>query len=283
MEMVIAILAVMKAGCAYIPIDPEYPDERIQHILKDSQVRFVLVNQRIELSDSLQVIHILETQDEYIPTGNLNLTIDMNDLAYVIYTSGSTGAPKGVLVEHKGLTNYIWWASQTYVTDRKTTFSLYSSIAFDLTITSIFTPLITGNTMIIYNSSHNKALIADVVLDPRVDLVKLTPAHLQLIQDMNIMDRSNVRTFIVGGDNLNTSLAANITRQSKHEVTIFNEYGPTETVVGCMIHAYDPHVDQTEYVPIGKPIQNTSIYVFDQSLQYVPVGVQGELLVGETV
>ncbi|WP_091019655.1 MULTISPECIES: non-ribosomal peptide synthetase [Paenibacillus] len=280
MEMVIAILAVMKAGCAYIPIDPEYPDERIQHILKDSQIRFVLVNQRIDLSDSLEIIHIREDNDGHLPAGNLNLTIDMKDLAYVIYTSGSTGAPKGVLVEHRGLTNYIWWASQTYVTDGKTTFSLYSSIAFDLTITSIFTPLITGNTMIIYNSSHNKALIADVVLDPRVDLVKLTPAHLQLIQDMNIMDRSNVRTFIVGGDNLSTSLAANITRQSKHEVTIFNEYGPTETVVGCMIYAYDPHVDQTEYVPIGKPIQNTSIYVFDQSLQYVPVGVQGELLVG---
>jgi len=280
MEMVIAILAVMKAGCAYIPIDPEYPDERIRHILKDSQVRFVLVNERIPLPDSLEVIHMLEDNEGHLSTDNLNLTIDMKDLAYVIYTSGSTGAPKGVLVEHKGLTNYIWWASQTYVTDRKTTFSLYSSIAFDLTITSIFTPLITGNTMIIYNSSYNKALIADVVLDPRVDLVKLTPAHLQLIQDMNIMNRSNVRTFIVGGDNLSASLAANITRQSKHEVTIFNEYGPTETVVGCMIHAYDPQVDQTEYVPIGKPIQNTSIYVLDQSLQYVPVGVQGELLVG---
>ncbi|PQP83342.1 hypothetical protein C0Q44_01070 [Paenibacillus sp. PCH8] len=280
MEMVIAILAVMKAGCAYIPIDPEYPDERIQHILKDSQVRFVLVDRPIDSSDSTAVIHMLEDHGEQLLPDNLNLTIDMNDLAYVIYTSGSTGAPKGVLVEHKGLTNYIWWASQTYVTDGKTTFSLYSSIAFDLTVTSIFTPLITGNTMIIYTSSHNKALIADVVMDPRVDLVKLTPAHLQLIQDMNIMDQSNVRTFIVGGDNLSASLAESITRQSRNTLTIFNEYGPTETVVGCMIYTYDPNVDQAEYVPIGRPIQNTSIYVLDQSLQYVPVGVQGELLVG---
>ncbi|MBT2287431.1 amino acid adenylation domain-containing protein [Paenibacillus polymyxa] len=280
MEMVIAILAVMKAGCAYIPIDPEYPDGRIQHILKDSQVRFVLVNQRIEMPDSVDVIHLLEDRGGQIITDNLNLTIDMRDLAYVIYTSGSTGAPKGVLVEHKGLTNYIWWSSQAYVADRTTTFSLYSSISFDLTVTSVFTPLITGNAVIIYNSSHNKALIAEVVLDPRVDLIKLTPAHLQLIQDMNLMDRSNVRTFIVGGDNLSASLAANITRQSKHEVTIFNEYGPTETVVGCMIYTYNPHVDLTEYVPIGRPIQNTSIYVLDQSLRYVPVGVQGELLVG---
>ncbi|WP_426334115.1 amino acid adenylation domain-containing protein [Paenibacillus silvae] len=280
MELVVAIMAVMKAGCAYIPIDPEYPEERIQHILKDSQTRFVLVNQPAALPQSIQTIDLREINGPVDPTDNLNLDIHISDLAYVIYTSGSTGAPKGVLVEHRGLTNYICWASDTYVKGKKTTFSLYSSISFDLTVTSIFTPLITGNAVVIYHSPQNKALVAEVVSDPRVDLVKLTPAHLQLIQDMKLMQHSNVTTFIVGGDNLSTSLARTITQQSSHEVTIFNEYGPTETVVGCMIYTFDPELDQTENVPIGKPIQNTSLYVLDRSLQFVPIGVQGELFVG---
>lgn len=280
LELVVAILAVMKAGCAYIPIDPEYPEERIHHILQDSQARLVLVNQSVDLLRTFDTIDLREMDLPMYSTDNLNLDIHINDLAYVIYTSGSTGAPKGVLVEHKGLTNYICWASETYVKEKKTTFSLYSSISFDLTVTSIFTPLITGNAVVIYHSPQNKALVADVVSDPRVDLVKLTPAHLQLIQDMKLMEHSNVTTFIVGGDNLSASLARNITEQSSHKVTLFNEYGPTETVVGCMIYTFDPEVDHTENVPIGKPIQNTSLYVLDPSLRLVPIGVQGELFVG---
>ncbi|PFR53731.1 hypothetical protein COK29_30305, partial [Bacillus cereus] len=124
----------------------QYPEERIQYVLKDSKARIVLVHGDVQppISYDGVIISLSESQSYDKQKTNLEPISHGKDLAYVIYTSGSTGNPKGVLIEHQGLTNYIWWAREVYVQGEKTNFPLYSSISFDLTVTSVFTPLVTG-------------------------------------------------------------------------------------------------------------------------------------------
>ncbi|AWM17129.1 non-ribosomal peptide synthetase [Bacillus inaquosorum] len=280
-EVVVGILAVLKAGGAYVPIDPDYPKHRIQYIVDDSQADIILtqshLRKQLELTGTM--VFIDEESSYHEDGSDLEPISSMKDLAYVIYTSGSTGKPKGVAIEHQGLTNYIWWARRVYVKGEKTNFPLYSSIAFDLTVTSVFTPLITGNAIIVYGGENRAALLYSIVQDPRVDIIKLTPAHLQLLKEMNISPECTIRKLIVGGDNLSTRLAQNISGQFGGRIEIFNEYGPTETVVGCMIYSFDPQNDRRESVPIGTAADNMNIYVLDKSMKPVPIGVPGEIYI----
>lgn len=250
-------------------------------MLDDSQAGIVLTQRDVRGQLSYEGVTILLDDEEsyHQDDSDLEPISDASHLAYVIYTSGSTGRPKGVLIEHRGLTNYIWWAQEVYVKGEKTNFPLYSSISFDLTVTSIFTPLITGNTIIVYDGEDKTALLQSIVQDPRVDIIKLTPAHLQVLKEMNIADQTSVRRMIVGGENLSTRLAQSIHEQFEGRIEICNEYGPTETVVGCMIYCYDAAKDRRESVPIGTAAANTSIYVLDENMKPAPIGVPGEIYI----
>lgn len=280
-ESVVGILAVLKSGGAYVPIDPEYPQDRIRYMLDDSQAKIVLMQQDVREQLSCEGVTVLldDESSYHQDDSDLEPLSNASQLAYVIYTSGSTGRPKGVLIEHRGLANYIWWAKEVYVKGEKTNFPLYSSISFDLTVTSIFTPLVTGNTIIVYDGEDKTALLASIVQDPRVDIIKLTPAHLQVLKEMNLADKTAVRRMIVGGENLSTRLAQSIHEQFEGRIEICNEYGPTETVVGCMIYRYDAVKDRRESVPIGTAAANMSIYVLDENRKPVPVGVPGEIYI----
>ncbi|OIK22018.1 non-ribosomal peptide synthase/polyketide synthase [Bacillus amyloliquefaciens] len=280
-ESVVGILAVLKSGGAYVPIDPEYPQDRIRYMLDDSQAEIILMQRDVREQLSCEGVTVLldDKSSYHQDDSDLEPLSDVSHLAYVIYTSGSTGRPKGVLIEHRGLANYIWWAKEVYVKGEKTNFPLYSSISFDLTVTSIFTPLVTGNTIIVYDGEDKTALLASIVQDPRVDIIKLTPAHLQVLKEMNIADKTAVRRMIVGGENLSTRLAQSIHEQFEGRIEICNEYGPTETVVGCMIYRYDAVKDRRESVPIGTAAANMSIYVLDENRKPVPIGVPGEIYI----
>lgn len=280
-ELIVGILAVLKSGGAYVPIDPEYPEDRIHYMLSDSKAEVVLTHRslQVQLPYDGDVVLLDEENSYHADRSNLELFSDAHDLAYMIYTSGSTGNPKGVLIEHQGLANYIWWAKEVYVRGEKTNFPLYSSISFDLTVTSIFTPLVTGNTIIVYDGEDKTAVLSAIMQDSRIDMIKLTPAHLHVIKEMNIADDTTIRKMIVGGENLSTRLAKSVSEQFKGRLDIFNEYGPTETVVGCMIYRYDAKRDKREFVPIGTAAANTDIYVADASRNLVPIGVIGEMYI----
>lgn len=185
-------------------------------------------------------------------------TPDLNDLAYIIYTSGSTGNPKGVKISHESLSNYISWANREYVHGETTNFPLYSSISFDLTVTSVFTPLISGNAIYIYENTNPQLLLKEIIDDKKVQIIKLTPAHLTLLQDL-ASPESIVSKLIVGGDILTNELCENISIAFSHPVHIYNEYGPTEATVGCMIYEYTKNEYST--VPIGIPAANTNLFV----------------------
>jgi amino acid adenylation domain-containing protein len=294
-EMIIGILGILKAGSAYLPIEPIYPKERIRYILSDSNCSILVSGNKFmdaanELSKT-QIINLQSINNYQSPIfnspSNQYPIIDTQSLAYVIYTSGTTGRPKGVMIEHQGLVNYIWWAAKTYVREERVNFPLYTSISFDLTITSIFTPLITGQTIFIYESNNKKLLIEQVMEHNNIGILKLTPSHLKLIKNKKVPPPfpcggdhlpGGIKRFIVGGENLETQLAKDVCMNFK-DIEIYNEYGPTENVVGSMIYKFNPQRDKRESVSIGVPIDNTKIYLVDRNQRLVPAGIAGEVLI----
>jgi amino acid adenylation domain-containing protein len=273
-DMIVAILGILKAGAAYLPIDPSLPEERIDYMLKDSGAK-VLVHGL----DGSMVKWLEEFKEPASQPGNLQ-TRESTNLAYVIYTSGTTGRPKGVAIEHRGVVNYVTWAARTYVKGETLPFPLYTGIAFDLTVTSIFVPLITGNTIYIYRGEDREPLIAEVFKHNKAGIVKLTPAHLKLLGDTVAGGDSSIGRLILGGENLETAAARDIHQKKAGNIEIYNEYGPTETVVGSMIHRFDPAKDTGPSVSIGMPIANTCIFLLDPDLNPVPAGVPGEIYIG---
>ncbi|TCS97013.1 non-ribosomal peptide synthetase [Hazenella coriacea] len=284
LETIIGILGILKAGSAYLPIDPNYPPERIKYILKDASISTLLINSPVsnhtELSYFKGDIIQLDSTDIYTEdTSNLGALNGSSDLAYVIYTSGSTGLPKGTMIEHQGLVNYTCWAKQVYMGSSKNeVFPFYSSLAFDLTVTSIFTPLISGNQMRIYPEDEDEYVLYKIFREGKASIIKLTPSHLSLLKEIDL-ETCSIKKMIVGGEQLKVSLAKDIVDRFAGEITIYNEYGPTETVVGCMIHPYDVGKDTGIYVPIGVPVQNTNIYLLNKDLNPVPLGEVGEIYI----
>ncbi|WP_218618665.1 non-ribosomal peptide synthetase [Paenibacillus sp. P3E] len=279
LDEIASILAVLKLGAAYVPIDPSNPLERINYMLEDSNVRLILSNNGdiSGLRFNCEIVNVNAISSD-TPGRYTKTSIAGDDLAYVIYTSGSTGQPKGVMVEHRGLLNYIDWAKETYVQGVGDSFALYSSISFDLTVTSIFTPLICGASIVIYQDDGSEFILSKILRENRCSVLKLTPAHLKLIRGVEVKTPS-IKTLIVGGDDLKVDLTLEIHRKFDGKIKIFNEYGPTETVVGCMIHEFDPHIDKHPSVPIGRPISNTQIYLLDDRLSIVPMGNTGEIYI----
>jgi amino acid adenylation domain-containing protein len=298
-EMIAAILGILKAGSAYMPIDPDYPQERINYMLKDSNARLIIKKSEIRNPKSETNPNDPNSNDQNKKAGvtvldfeHLNFEFVSNfeihasnlsalNLAYVIYTSGSTGRPKGVMINHRAIVNYIWWAAGTYVKNEKMDFPLYTSISFDLTVTSIFTPLVTGNTIVVYRGEDKRLPLDRIIHEDRVGVVKLTPSHFRLIrhQPGNI-STANIKRFVVGGEDLEKNLALDIYKKFNGTIEIYNEYGPTEAAVGCMIYRFDPHKDDRRSVPIGIPINNMQIYIVHSHFNLVPCGVPGELCIG---
>lgn len=282
MELVAGIFAILKAGAAYVPIEYTHPAERITEIIQDSCLSSMVIN--IDLPEEVRfdghILHVadIENDDETLSISHNFTQPDPHDIAYMIYTSGSTGKPKGVMIEHSSLTNYCWWANRVYVHEKPAVFALYSPLSFDLTVTSIFTPLIGGHEIRIYKEPDDRFVLFDILQENKVTVLKLTPAHLALLQEQ-CYTNSSIQTLIVGGENLKVSTAQAVYDQFRGSIHIFNEYGPTEATVGCMIHKYDPKTDTCISVPIGRPADNVQLYVLDEQQQPVPMGSIGELYI----
>ncbi|MDH3695358.1 MAG: AMP-binding protein [Gammaproteobacteria bacterium] len=208
-------------------------------------------------------------------------SVTSESLAYVMYTSGSTGEPKGVMVSHAALLNYISWAATHYVRNDDLRFALHSSLNFDLTITSLFLPLVTGNRMIIYSQPESgpDLSVLDAFEDNKAEFIKLTPSHLAIVPQ-SLLGESRLERMVVGGEAFSIELARRTEQAIPGEIEIYNEYGPTEATVGCMHHRFDKHCDIGSHVPIGKPAHQQQIYVLDNFLKPVPPGIQGQIYIG---
>ena len=287
-EMVVAILGILKLGAAYLPLDPTIPAERFRSIAADAGLATVLTQgdaRRFDSGGDSRGVATIDLDAEiHRSTGPPPASVppDPDDLAYVIYTSGSTGAPKGVMISHGALANYVDWATRTYVDPEGTVFALHSPASVDLTVTSIYVPLASGNEIVVYRGDDPARLLGELVEDGRAHLVKLTPTHLRLLGELDpggTPARSTLRRLIVGGEDLRTDLAARIDALFGGRVEIFNEYGPTEACVGCTVHRYAPDADRDRSVPIGEPIDHARVAVLDRYGRPVPPGVTGNLYV----
>ncbi len=295
-ELLVAFISVHKAGAAFVPLDPANPDARLRQICTNADIKLLLCHsdQNHRLADICDTVINIDHTDPDFASQRLDVLpeISPEDDAYVIFTSGSTGEPKGVVVRQGALGDYIQWAAQTYcgvngqdaefpVPREGCDFPLYSSIGFDLTLTSVFVPLSIGGCIRIYpdDRSAMDLSITKVVQDDVVDVIKLTPAHLSLLTGMNL-STSRVHTLILGGEDLTTSLAQQTQRIFGPGIRVFNEYGPTEAVVGCMLHQYKPGEDNDVSVPIGHPAEGVNIYLLDSAGNPVPEGVTGEIYIG---
>jgi len=210
------------------------------------------------------------------PVSSVHVAVSRDSLAYVIYTSGSTGQPKGVAITHGSLCNYIGWANGYYFEETYGNFALLTSISFDLTVTSIYTTLSRGKEL--YIGSKDKEitdLLEECLSSSSVDALKLTPSHLSLFKGEAI-SLAGLKMIICGGEQLTLAQIHGVWSLND-QVRIYNEYGPTETTVGSMIKEVYRDEDR---ILIGKPIENTSIYLLNSNQQLVPVGVSGEICIG---
>jgi amino acid adenylation domain-containing protein len=283
-EMVLFLFGILKAGAAYLPVEADYPEERMRYMLADSDANMFISTGSL-FDDSL--IGNWEGEIILLNTALRNSfcrplpAVSPSNLAYVIYTSGSTGKPKGVMVEHQNVVNYTWWAIQRYVKNDHVNFPLFTSVTFDLTVTSIYTPLLSGNALVVYGKDSWESLIEEIIEDDGVGVVKLTPSHLKLILEQKEQKgnkiKSFIKRFIVGGEDLKTQLAREISELFHEAPVIYNEYGPTEATVGCMTYIFCPEMDRRQSVPIGIPGDNVQLYILNKDKNILPVGAPGEL------
>jgi amino acid adenylation domain-containing protein/non-ribosomal peptide synthase protein (TIGR01720 family) len=282
--LLVALLAVLKAGGAYVPLDVTLGRDRLAFLLADAQPQWILTTMGRANSLSAPIASVLCLDDDRVFANqrdcNPELPLTGEQLAYVIYTSGSTGTPKGTLLTHQGLANYLNWCCQHYEVAQGNGAPVQSAIGFDATITSLYASLLVGRTVYLLPETDEILALRDSLqTQPDLSLVKLTPAHLEALSYI-LPQETNPhapRSLIIGGEALTASHLA-FWRTYAPQTRLINEYGPTETVVGCCI--YEATWPDSPTVPIGRPIANTQLYVLDRHFQPVPIGVPGELYIG---
>jgi amino acid adenylation domain-containing protein len=289
-HLVPSVLAVWRAGAAYVPLDPTHPAEFVADILADTGASVVLTVASLVLPDVPAEFVALDTlgADGVEPPLPL-VPVHPADAAYVIYTSGSTGAPKGVVVEHGNLRDYLHWAATSYVDGTSAVTPVHTPITADLTVTALLVPLYAGGVVRLLDpagAEHGLDAVAELLdlLCQPVDLglLKVTPAHLTLL-DLMAGRRADpfparVRTVVIGGELLAPEVVTRW-RALLQDARFVNEYGPTEATVGCCV--FDATAPSTQdSVPVGTPIDGAEVYVLDAELTPAPPLSVGELYVG---
>ncbi|HBH53425.1 MAG TPA: non-ribosomal peptide synthetase, partial [Planctomycetaceae bacterium] len=284
-EMVAAILGVIKTGAAYIPLDAEYPESRRVQILDEAQPPVVISVSSLwpKLPSPVSWLFWEDLEDGLDPSPQgVPACVGPRDPAYVIFTSGSTGRPKGVVVRQAELAVYLDWAGHRYLATGGQGAPLNTSIAFDATITSLFLPLLAGRPLWLVPQEEEIACLADLLSSGvPFDLVKLTPSHLDALRHQLGPRLGNVRVrrFVVGGEALRRDVVAPW-REAVPGLEILNEYGPTETVVGCCLQSCHDDTGRGREIPIGHPTPGTRLYLLDARLRPVAEGETGELYIG---
>ncbi len=281
LEFVIGMLAILKAGGAYLPLDPNYPEYRLNYMLEDAGVDILLTVR--ELGNLYQnykgkIIYLDDYNYLTELTTNLSLTVPSDALAYVIYTSGSTGKPKGVGVTQGSIINHMQWIIDKYF-DHFTPYILQrTNPNFDASVWEIFLPLLVKGKMVIATdqSLKNPEEIKKICSTHMVNTIQLVPALIDMFEQEGSSHNSKLRKVFVGGDRL-TSKHIKIIRKMNPECQVYNLYGPTESTIDASSYKV---LDISEEIPIGTPIANTQLHILDKNLKQVPIGSIGEIFIG---
>lgn len=276
--MIISILATLKAGAAYIPIDPSYNKARIDYILSDCSPKMVLVSADdytvASKYNSINMLALDYAGEELATSGE---SISGTDTAYCIYTSGTTGTPKGVIISHASLYNFIACLGRTLLPEEPRV-PLFTNYAFDLTVPSIFLPLCFSGCIEMI-SKEDELDIGSILGANRYDFIKLTPSHLSMLcgEDEDKERLTHQCVIVAGGEMLSSDLVESLMKRYGNNLVVYNEYGPTETTVGATIYKAEKNKDRG-ILPIGKPLDNTRIYICRED-RLCGFGVPGELCI----
>jgi amino acid adenylation domain-containing protein/non-ribosomal peptide synthase protein (TIGR01720 family) len=292
-HFIVAVLGILKAGVAYVPINPKYPAKQIQHVLKDTHSAIILIEHVVEkkvcdvlleVMQSRDVVFIEQTLEQLkVKSNTLKPSRTMEDLACVIYTSGSTGSPKGVMVPHRGILRLVQNQNYIHITS-KDIFAQAASISFDATTFEIWGALLNGASLIgtPREALLDAALFSSFLNDKNISILLLTTElfHYFALKDVKMF--RHLTYFLIGGDTLNIESVRQMFRcKDGCPEHVLNAYGPTENTVITTAYAIEPSMfENHKNVPIGKPINNTSVYVLDDALNPVYGLDNGELYIG---
>ncbi len=285
--MIIAILGVLKSGAAYCPISPEYPEERILFILQDTQPKCLITNCKLKI-ENVQFVIVNLTDEQFLKElysltiNHLPLTINSHALAYIIYTSGTTGNPKGVMVEHRNVVNYLFWMKVDNYFLGVNNIDASIEYFFDALAQVLFTPLVEGKKVVIASQDRKRDIVIYVnyLIDNKIELIKVTPSYLEWLVDELLNDEWKesicLRKIIVGGERTNLILR---NRLSSLPYEIIHHYGPTEATIGCLSMLIDKN-KLPDFFSLGKFTHNINGYILNNNLQLLPIGSMGELYIG---
>jgi amino acid adenylation domain-containing protein/non-ribosomal peptide synthase protein (TIGR01720 family) len=285
LEMVISLHAIVKAGAAYVPLDPDYPQERLDYMIANAGAQLCLTQQALaeKLGDypgRLLCIEDLQTELAQQPSTAPTLKLQPDNIAYLIYTSGSTGQPKGVANNHQALANRINWMQRAYGLNRHDTVLQKTPYSFDVSVWEFFWPLITGAKLVIAkpNGHKDSDYLSQLIQAQQINTLHFVPSMLQAFIDEPEAEKCrSLKRIICSGEALPLSLQQHV--YSKLDARLYNLYGPTEAAIDVSEWECQEHDTASSIVAIGKPIDNIQLYILDSQLQPVPVGVSGELYI----
>ncbi|MDT3424992.1 tyrocidine synthetase-3 [Paenibacillus forsythiae] len=287
-SMLVSIFAIIKAGGAYLPIDPDYPDSRINYILENSQAALVLTRKKF-FSKVKAALPKLDVDKQYSESGGENLQIinSPQDLIYVIYTSGSTGNPKGVMIEHRSLINRLDWMQQAYPLSTADTILQKTTYTFDVSVWELLWWSVVGATVYLlgHNQEKDASAIVDIISKRQITTVHFVPSMLRIFLDfVEDHNRSNdlksLKRVFASGEALQTKQVSEFEERlfNRFGTQLINLYGPTEATIDVSYYnCFEQKLGRT--VPIGKPINNIKLYIVDKNNALMPVGIPGELCI----
>jgi amino acid adenylation domain-containing protein len=281
-EMIIGMISILKAGGAFLPIDPDFPKERIEYMIKDSNIAILLTQGK--LRDGIrfegEVINLDNESSFGGDYSNLEKINQASDLAYVIYTSGSTGKPKGVQIEHTSIVNQIFGLKKKYVFDSSLNHILLAPITFDPSVEQIFLPLTAGGKLFLVSKStkHNLKELWEFIVSNRIDIVNTVPSLMNVLLDhTNSNNGLSFKYIILGGEVFSKNLYLRLKEILSAE-KIINIYGPTEATINTTLYECKPdEINST--IPIGKPLMNYSVFILDEQQNMLPMGAPGEICI----
>ncbi|WP_342026020.1 non-ribosomal peptide synthase/polyketide synthase [Cytobacillus pseudoceanisediminis] len=291
LEMIIGLLGILKAGGAYLPLDPAYPQERLAYMLEDSQVEVLLTQKHLE-----SVLPKFEGTKVFLDHDWSNISkepatqcvceVSPDNLMYVIYTSGSTGRPKGVMASHKGVVNHNLAVIKEFELSKYDRVLQFASISFDIAVEEIFPTLITGATLVLWKDNYLASGVEFLswIQEEKISILNLPTAYWhswvnELIISKKYISES-LRLVIVGGEKASTDVYESWIRLVGDKVRWVNTYGPTETTVTATLYEPNSQWVSGKPIPIGRPLNNVQVYVLDENMQPVPIGIPGELYIG---
>jgi amino acid adenylation domain-containing protein len=285
LEMVVGLLGILKAGGAYVPLDPEYPQDRLTFMLADAQVSVLLTQQHLVESLPQHQARVVHLDKDWLLISKFSqenpiAQVQASNVAYVIFTSGSTGQPKGVMLSHSNLCNHTFWMQATFPLTEKDKVLQKTPFGFDASVWEFYAPLLAGGQLLIAEPGGHtdSAYLLRLITQQQVTTIQLVPSLLQmLLEQGGIENCHSLKHVFCGGEVLPVTLQEGLL--SKLDVNLHNLYGPTEACIDATFWNCQREI-YPQLVPIGRPIDNTQIYILDQNLQPVPVGVPGELHIG---